>query len=384
MRITEKTIKWREFCEDVIIRASPVMSTLCNSIFRLEPYKNCMFQCRYCYARAPTEKDVIVVRKNYPSLFKRLVSILRRTLNGMLPAFRLSTLSDPFQPIEKKYKLSLEILKIAKKYEVPIILNTKGTLLVDEPWISLINELNKRGLIIVQITIVLLDDDEARIIEPLAPPPSERLSVAKALAEKGIPVIFRFQPLVPYVNTSVKYVEKFANIAKRIGIKQVISEFLRYRYDHEILPFTEILRLRGEKPNKLLDSNIWEDIPETIQKRAKVDIRRAIFKEIHDILRTHNINFSTCREGFFRYHTADSCCGVHYLSKVLWRKTIYELKSQQTSIKENIVLFDNSFLASFKIRRIREKLKEHFAMLSKVINNTQLLRQICPDCDLFL
>lgn len=377
MDVVEKRIAWRDFIKSIIIRPSPIMSTLCNSIFRLEPYTNCMYRCVYCYARAPSMNEKITVKSNYPMLFKRLVRILKKSFSDYLPAFRLSTLSDPFQPIERKYKLSLALMKIADKYDVPLIINTKSILPLEDPWLSVIKDLASKRKAIVQYTIVVLDDSEARIIEPFALPPSERLKAIDKLSKLGIPTIVRFQPLIPYVNTSASYMENAVKVFANHGAKQIISEFVRIRYD-ELQHFAEILRKRGDNPGKITKDDLWEEIPETIQKRPNVKFRKSTFETLSKTATEHGLAFATCRECFFELRTAETCCGIHNLTGVLWRKTAYEIFRDIDGERNGILYFDMPYVEQFRIRKLREIITKHFETLHSILENKELFHKICP------
>jgi len=321
--------------------------------------------------------EKITIKSNYPMLFKRLVKILKKSFIDHLPAFRLSTLSDPFQPIERKYKLSLALMKIANKYDVPLIINTKSILPLEEPWLSVIKELASKRKAIVQYTIVVLDDSEAKIIEPFAPPPNKRLKAIDELNKLGIPTIVRFQPLIPYVNTSASYMENAVKIFASHGVKQIISEFVRIRYD-ELQHFAEILRKRGDNPDKITKDDLWEEIPETIQKRPNVKFRKSTFEALSKTATEHGLAFATCRECFFELRTAETCCGIHNLTGVLWRKTAYEIFRNINGERKGILYFDRNYVEQFRIRRLRELITEHFETLYSILENKELLFKICP------
>lgn len=316
-------------------------------------------------------KNEITVKVNYPILFLKLVKRLRKYLREYFPAFRLATLSDPFQPVEEKYKLSLELMKIALKFNIPLIINTKSTLILKSPWIDLLRDLASSNKVIVQYTIVVLDEKEAKILEPGAPTPSDRLKAMRKLVDLEIPVITRLQPLIPYINTEKSFLEEAIKTFAEIGVKQIISEFVRIRYN-EIKAFEKILELQGKDISKLHNEQLWEDITGTIQKRPIRSFRKEIFKQLAETAKKYNISFATCREGFFEYWTAKTCCGVHLMKGVLWRKTIYEIiyKNKLTN-NENIFYFGKEYLKNFRIKRIREKLSQHFDILDEVLSTNK-------------
>ncbi|MGB9828330.1 MAG: hypothetical protein ACPLSM_07420 [Thermosphaera sp.] len=91
-----------------------------------------------------------------------------------MPPFRMSALTDPFQPVENRLKLSLELMKVARNNDVPLIVSTKSTLTASSPWLDELKELADEGLVVVQLSIAFLDETVSRRLEPGAPSPSDR------------------------------------------------------------------------------------------------------------------------------------------------------------------------------------------------------------------
>jgi DNA repair photolyase len=184
-------VEWLEFG----IKPSSFISSLCYSVFRLEPFTTCSYGCIYCYARwyrGPHGRPA--VKWWVARLFEKLVSKLPGSLPR--PMFRLSTLSDPFQHLDGTVPGAVKaLLRTAARYEVPLIVNTKGPLR-DPELLPLLQSLADRGLVLVQVTVAFTDET-AQLLEPRAPPPSERLAAIELLAEHSVPVVARIQPLIP-------------------------------------------------------------------------------------------------------------------------------------------------------------------------------------------
>ena len=134
----------------LVINVSNIISPLCYSLIRLEPYSDCVFRCTYCYARWYRKlSGVITIVKETLREFKALAKYIYRKGLNPIPA-RLATLSDPFQPHEELYKYSLSLLKVSLDYEYPIIINTKSVNYVKTPWRSYIEKLCERNLLVIQ------------------------------------------------------------------------------------------------------------------------------------------------------------------------------------------------------------------------------------------
>lgn len=183
--------------EDFVINPSINVGPYCYSILRIEPYLTCDHRCVYCFGRWYRTQTI----ENLPIIktlrtFTKLLKFLRRKNVKIMP-FRLATLVDPFQPIEIKYSISKRIMELCLKYESPIIINTKATLLSREDYILILEKLCNKSLAIVQISLSTINDDIAKNIEPNAPSPTERLNVIEKLSSNNIPVIVRLQPFIP-------------------------------------------------------------------------------------------------------------------------------------------------------------------------------------------
>ena len=128
----------------LVIGPSPYISTLCYSVLKIEPYDFCSLNCIYCYADWYSRKTRRIIRE-----FEKIAKKLKKRNLKTIP-FRLSTLTEPFQPIEQAKKLSLKILKISLKYSIPLIINTKSTIVMEDPWRSEILKLYDKSLVILR------------------------------------------------------------------------------------------------------------------------------------------------------------------------------------------------------------------------------------------
>ena len=123
---------------NIVINMSNISSSYCYSLIRVEPYTSCSYGCVYCYARWYREngkpKPYFKVLNQFKSLAKKI------KLAGLKPIpARLSTFSDPFQPDEARFKLSLKILRLALKYQYPVVVNRVLVTLREVPsplWLS--------------------------------------------------------------------------------------------------------------------------------------------------------------------------------------------------------------------------------------------------------
>lgn len=353
-----------------VIGPSLIMSSLCYSIFKVEAYPTCPFNCAYCYARKSPAKFFLTFDE--PS-FRDFVSRFSRL--GVKPFFRLSTLTDSFQPIEAIERKSLEVLQVFRELEVPVVINTKSDLVAKTPWIDEILKLAEKGLVVVQFTIAFLDS-EAKILEPFAPPPSRRLKALEILSRSGVPTAIRLQPLVPHLNTKPGYLDQLLDNVKSVGVKQVIAENIR------ILTRNDLEALQGACKN-CVDRIEWEKILGTPWRRPSLKQREKALYIVMAEATKRGLTFATCREGMFKYHTAPNCCELHLLNKdilnqTFLRPTLYEYWQQKQgnlNIKE--IERRERVIQNLGIKEV----EKHHKLLQQILSNKQLLKEIAPHMD---
>ena len=179
------------------IKPSNIVSTYCYSVFRLEPYSGCSYNCIYCYGRwyrvgQPPASTGLLLK-----YWEKIAGKLSR-VDAPKPYFRLATLTEPFQEgVEDKYMVSYKMIELAHQYHIPLVINTKSVLVTKSPWIDLLIKMSEEKLVLIQVSLSFISDDVALTLEPRAPSPTRRLEVIDKLREHGIPVVLRLQPLIP-------------------------------------------------------------------------------------------------------------------------------------------------------------------------------------------
>ena len=167
----------------------------------INPYRGCEHGCVYCFARPNHEylgfsagldfETKILVKQNAPEL-------LRREL--MLPSWKpqplaISGVTDAFQPIERRLKLTRRCLEVLVEFRNPVVIITKNELVVRD--IDLLSELARDDAALVFVSVTSLRSDLARQLEPRASQPMRRLSAIEALSKAGIPVGVLVAPVIP-------------------------------------------------------------------------------------------------------------------------------------------------------------------------------------------
>ena len=172
----------------------------------INPYRGCEHGCIYCFAR-PTHAyldlspgldfETRLTRKTNAA--ERLEAELRKP--GYRPSpIALGTNTDPYQPVEKRYRVTREILEVLQHFRHPATITTKGSLILRD--IDLLAEMARDRLVSVAISVTTLDRDLKRALEPRTPEGDARLKTMETLAAAGIPVSLLFAPVIPALNDS--------------------------------------------------------------------------------------------------------------------------------------------------------------------------------------
>lgn len=170
----------------------------------INPYRGCEHGCIYCYARpSHAYMDLSPGLDFERKLFHKpnAAQLLREALSKpgyTCKPIALGSNTDPYQPIEKRLKITREILEVMAEYRHPVSIITKGTLL--ERDIPLLADMADQGLASVTVSVTSLDDDLKRIMEPRASSPAARLRLIESLRGAGIPTGVLVSPLIPRIN----------------------------------------------------------------------------------------------------------------------------------------------------------------------------------------
>ena len=170
----------------------------------INPYRGCEHGCVYCYARPSHAYVNLSPGLDFETrlFFKQdAARVLERELAR--PAYRCSPISlgantDPYQPIERQYRVTRSLLEVLLRHRHPATIVTKSSLVLRD--LDLLVPMAGQGLARVFVSITTLDDDLKRRMEPRASGPAARLATVRALAQAGVPVGVLFAPLIPGLN----------------------------------------------------------------------------------------------------------------------------------------------------------------------------------------
>jgi DNA repair photolyase len=167
----------------------------------LNPYRGCEHGCIYCYARPTHEylgfsagldfESKIMVKTNAPELLRAELESPRWQPQTLV----MSGVTDPYQPIEKKLRITRGCLEALAKFRNPVAIITKNRLVTRD--IDLLSDLAGCNAIAVNISVTSLDPKLQRVLEPRTSSPQARLDAVRQLRSAGIPTGVMVAPIIP-------------------------------------------------------------------------------------------------------------------------------------------------------------------------------------------
>jgi DNA repair photolyase len=205
----------------------------------INPYRGCEHGCIYCYARPSHAYLGLSPGLDFERrLLAKLdaASLLRQELAK--PGYRCAPIAlgmntDAYQPIEREYRITRQILEVLAECRHPVTMVTKSALV--ERDIDLLAPMASQGLVSVAVTITTLDRHIARRLEPRAAAPERRLETLRRLTEAGIPTGVMVAPVVPALTDSeMEHILESAHAAGARGAGYVLL-----RLPHELTDLFE-------------------------------------------------------------------------------------------------------------------------------------------------
>ena len=203
---------------DILTRASGFMG---EYDYTLNPYSGCSFGCTYCYAaffslsreKRDTWGHWITVKENAVGKMERF----KRSLDGKL--IYMSSVTDPYQPIERKLKITRDLLKIlAERHKPKLVVQTRSPLITRD--CDLFRNIEDNGgRVQINMTVTTDDEDIRRTFEPYCPSNSVRMRAIAEIVNAGIDACITMTPLL-----MVKDAHAFSESLLESGVKRFIAQ----------------------------------------------------------------------------------------------------------------------------------------------------------------
>ena len=195
----------------------------------INPYRGCEHGCVYCFAR-PTHaylglspgldfESKLFMKPNAPELLERELSA-----PGYVPkVIAIGTNTDPYQPIERRYKIMRRILEVLDNAGHPVGIVTKSALVLRD--LDILARMAKRDLVKVALSVTTLDPQLARTMEPRAATPARRLDTLRQLVKAGVPATVMVAPVIPALNDDE--IERILEAVAAAGVRHAGYVLLR-------------------------------------------------------------------------------------------------------------------------------------------------------------
>ena len=195
----------------------------------INPYRGCEHGCVYCFAR-PTHAYLglspgidfeakLFMKPNAPELLERELSA-----PGYVPkVIAIGTNTDPYQPIERRYKIMRRILEVLDSAGHPVGIVTKSALVLRD--LDILARMAKRDLVKVALSVTTLDPQLARTMEPRAATPPRRLETLRQLVKAGVPASAMVAPVIPALNDDE--IERILEAVAAAGVRHAGYVLLR-------------------------------------------------------------------------------------------------------------------------------------------------------------
>lgn len=215
----------------------------------INPYRGCSNACPFCYARVThwymdldgvnDWSSRIFVKVNAPEVLRNELARSEWTREFVA----VGTATDPYQPAEGAYRVTRRIFEVLRDYRTPISLITRSPMVVRD--IDVLQQLSKVASASVCFSLITMDPDLSRELEPRVAPPLKRLEALRALAKAGIETSVNLAPVIPHVTDNEQNLAEVIRAAKYYGASQLwtnalhLGEVVRdsfFNYLHEKRP----------------------------------------------------------------------------------------------------------------------------------------------------
>jgi DNA repair photolyase len=227
------------------IQSKTILSTSKVYDYVINPYVGCQHACSYCYARFMKRfSGHKEPWGNFVDAKINAADLLRSEINKKKRAkVWISGVCDPYQPLERQYKLTRNCLEILAQYDWPVVIQTRSSLVLRD-----MDIFKEAKYFEVGLTITTADDDIRKLFEPNAPPIPERLRALDELHRSGIKTYAMIAPILPGAEDLAKYLEGKADyiridrmnynyadwVYKKYGLEDKLSDEFFDRVGNEI------------------------------------------------------------------------------------------------------------------------------------------------------
>ncbi len=200
----------------------------------INPYLGCEHGCVYCYARpSHSYLDLSPGLDFETQIFYKANAAERLLETWQKPGYVVQPITigantDPYQPAEKRLKITRRLLELFLQHEHPVSLITKGGLMSRD--LDILGELAQRRLVSVAVSVPTMNSELKRILEPRVPAAAVRFRLIEELAAAAVPVSVMLAPVIPALNDTE--IETILSRAAASGARK--ASWILLRLPHEM------------------------------------------------------------------------------------------------------------------------------------------------------
>jgi len=199
-------------------------------IWDLNIYRGCEHGCKYCFAMYSHEylgsdkyfSDIFIKTNIVEKLEQQL-----RSTSWKSEVINIGGVTDSYQPVEARYKLMPDILRLMIKYKNPCIISTKSDLILRD--YDLIAELSELTYVNVAATVTCMDENIREKIEPGGAPSLRRFAMLKEFSKTDASIGLHFMPIIPFLTDNRENIDSLFAHAKDSNVEYVIPATLNLR-----------------------------------------------------------------------------------------------------------------------------------------------------------
>jgi DNA repair photolyase len=245
--------------KEILVKTALSPSKLPGLDYALNPYRGCEHACVYCYAPSVIHwdkgkwGDLVEAKVNLPRILSKELRVKKKGVVG------LGTVTDPYQPAEKKYEITRRCLELLLMNDFPVCIQTKSSLVLRD-----IDLLKKFSNPEVGITLTSHDDSVRQKLEPGASSVEERLHALSELSKNGIKTWVFMGPVMPYLTDVEALIEAISmvkpnyvlvdKLRMKEGVRDRVLGFINEFYPHLTEKYENIFSGEENYFVKILDN----------------------------------------------------------------------------------------------------------------------------------
>lgn len=322
--------------------------------------EGCFHDCEYCWAKSDLSKkykwnnpmplpiNIVEFWEIFYIIFETKEAHPLRSIIEKRTPLRVGSLSDPFMTMDKKYGVTLEIIKILSHYKYPAVFLTRSNHVVEDRYMEYLNP----ELFSIQMSLPSLNESFTKVLEPGAPSAQLRLEALRKLTDAGIWCTVRLNPLFPIYPDGTLSRNLSNSIKTGFFEFEYIDELAKYGCKSLLTGFVHL----DEKIVKLIEEKTDVDLMDYMSSEMKENSEGFSYSG-DEIRKYYEIIKSRCSENGIEFSTCYLGLGESYF----WKdQDLWDNKEDCCNIKNRVTTFNNET----RMIPMSERLKLEFPQMS--------------------